>query len=161
MILRGSAARHAQVYQSATTAPPGTLTGTYGLGKVPLRGCIGLHLSLYSIHSTATDRRWAMSHSNTLLAPTQARSSSFVGVYRQPSTTCWTVLQNFQDKTQNASQNIEVENTSKLLFLDLLGRTRRSYAMIREIMIRKISSGICENRCKYLWGIDWKLLFNT
>ena len=42
-----------------------TLTGTYGAGRAPYSGCIGLHLILYIIHSTATYRRWAMSHSNT------------------------------------------------------------------------------------------------
>ena len=53
----------------------------YGPGSASLSGCIGLHLILYSIHWTATDRRWAMSHSTTPLvrnrAPLTARSSSF------------------------------------------------------------------------------------
>ena len=52
------------VYQCATRAHQ-TCTGTYSPGRAPLRGWIGLHLILYSIHSTATDRRWAMAHSNT------------------------------------------------------------------------------------------------
>ena len=45
-----------------------------------LRGCTGLQLILYSIDSTATDRQWAMSHSNTPpvrnRAQLTARSSS-------------------------------------------------------------------------------------
>ena len=30
-----------------------------------IRPIVGLHLTMYSIHSTDTDRRWATSHSNT------------------------------------------------------------------------------------------------
>ena len=54
--------------------------GTYGPGNTSLSVCIGLHLILYSIHRTATDRGWAMSHSNTPpvrnLVPLTALSSS-------------------------------------------------------------------------------------
>ena len=57
-----------------------TRTGTYGPGRASLSVCIGLHLILYSIHRTATDRRWAMSHSHTPpvmnRAPLTARSNS-------------------------------------------------------------------------------------
>ena len=57
-----------------------TRTGTFSPGRASLSGCIGLHLILYSIHRTATDRWWAMSHSNTPpvtnRAPQSARSSS-------------------------------------------------------------------------------------
>ena len=63
----------------ATRAPRVTHTDTYSLGRAPLRGCTGLHLILYSIHSTTTDRRWVRSHSNTPpvrnRAPLTARSS--------------------------------------------------------------------------------------
>ena len=45
-----------------------------------IRGCTVLHLILYSIQSITTDRRWAMSHSNTPpvrnRAPLTTRSSS-------------------------------------------------------------------------------------
>ena len=41
-----------------------TKTGTCGPCRAPLRGCIRLHPILYSIHSTATDWRWVMSHAN-------------------------------------------------------------------------------------------------
>ena len=69
------------VYRCATRAPHVTHPGTYGPGRVPLSWCNGLHMILYSIHrSTATDRRWEMSHSNTPpvrnRAPLTARSSS-------------------------------------------------------------------------------------
>ena len=37
----------------AITVPRVTRTGTYGTGRAPQRGCIGLHLILYSIHNTA------------------------------------------------------------------------------------------------------------
>ena len=64
----------------AITAPRVTRTGTYGTGRAPQRGCIRLHLILYSIHITATERRCARSHSNTpqvkKLAPLTTRSSS-------------------------------------------------------------------------------------
>ena len=33
-------------------------------GSASLSRCIGVHLILYGIHRTATDQRWAMSHSN-------------------------------------------------------------------------------------------------
>ena len=46
-------------------APRVTRTGTYDSGRAPLRGWTGLHLILYSTHSTDTDQRWAMSPSNT------------------------------------------------------------------------------------------------
>ena len=58
-----------------------TSNGTYGSGSTSLSGCIGLHLILYSIHRTATDKRWTMSHSNTPSvrnrSPLTARSSNF------------------------------------------------------------------------------------
>ena len=64
----------------AITAPRVTRTGTYGTGRAPQRGCIGLHLILYSIHNTATERRCERSHSNTppvkKLAPLTTRSSN-------------------------------------------------------------------------------------
>ena len=40
-----------------------------------------------------------------------------------------------------------------LLFFNPLGRSRRSYLVIWKIEILEISSVICANRCKYLWGI--------
>ena len=52
-------------YRYATRAPRVTRTGTKGPSGATLSGYIGLHQILYSIQSTATDRRWAMSHSNT------------------------------------------------------------------------------------------------
>ena len=68
------------VYRCGTRAPLVTRTGTSGPGRAPLRGCIGLHLILHSIHNTATDRRWAMLHLNTPpvrnRSPLTARSSS-------------------------------------------------------------------------------------
>ena len=49
-------------------------------GRAQLRGCIRLHMILYSKHSIATGRWWAMSHSNTppvrKWAPLTAQSSS-------------------------------------------------------------------------------------
>ena len=85
-----------------------TRTGTYGPGSASLSGCIGLHLILYSRQRTATDRLWAMSHTNTPSvknrnrAPLTARSSSRVCIgSRAPH--CRTVLQNGQDKTPEAS----------------------------------------------------------
>ena len=62
----------AEVYRCATRAPRITRTGTYGSSRAPLRGCIGLHLILYNIQRTATDRPWAMSHSNTPPVTNQA-----------------------------------------------------------------------------------------
>ena len=53
------------MYRCAITAPLVTRTGTYGTGRAPYRGCIGLHLILYSINNTETDRRCARSHANT------------------------------------------------------------------------------------------------
>ena len=51
-----------------------------GTGRAPLRGCIGLHLSLYTIHSNATVRRYTMLRSSKppvkKLAPLTARFSS-------------------------------------------------------------------------------------
>ena len=95
-ILRSSAARTiapvcAPVYcmyilhRCAITAPRVTSIGAlYGTGRLTWRGCIGLLLILYSIHNTATDRRWARSHSNTppvkKLAPPTIRSSSLMCV---------------------------------------------------------------------------------
>ena len=68
------------MYRCAITAPRVTRTGTYGTGRAPYRGCIGLHLILYSIHNTETYRRCARSHANTppvkKLAPLTTRSSS-------------------------------------------------------------------------------------
>ena len=37
------------MYRCATRAPRVTRAGTYGPGRVPLRGCTGLHLILYFI----------------------------------------------------------------------------------------------------------------
>ena len=37
----------AKVYRCAITAPRVTRTGTYGTGRAPYKGCIGLHLILY------------------------------------------------------------------------------------------------------------------
>ena len=69
----------AYVYRCATRIPRVTSAGTYDTGRAPLRRCTWLHLILLSIHKTATDRRWEMSHSNTPLvrnrAPLTARSS--------------------------------------------------------------------------------------
>ena len=48
----------AKVYRCAIKAPRVTRTGTYGTGRAPQSGCFRLHLILYSIHNTATDRRW-------------------------------------------------------------------------------------------------------
>ena len=66
--------------QCVITAPRVTRTGTYGTGRAPQRLCIGLHLILYSILNTATERRCARSHLNTprveKLAPLTARSSN-------------------------------------------------------------------------------------
>ena len=45
-------------------AAPLTRTGACGTFWAPRRGCSGLHLTLYSIHDTATNRRCAMLHSN-------------------------------------------------------------------------------------------------
>ena len=45
--------------QCAITAQRITRTGTYGTERAPQRGCIGLHLILYSIHNNATERRCA------------------------------------------------------------------------------------------------------
>ena len=57
-----------------------TRTGTYGLGRASLSGCIGLHLIIYGIHITPPDRQWAMSYLNTPpvrnRAPLAAQSSS-------------------------------------------------------------------------------------
>ena len=68
------------MYRCAITAPRVTRTGTYGTGRAPFKGYIGLHLILYSIHNTETDRRCAGSHANTppvkKLAPLTTRSSS-------------------------------------------------------------------------------------
>ena len=68
------------MYRCAITAPRVTRTGTYGTGRAPYKGCIGLHLILYSIHNTEIDRRCARSHANTppvkKLAPLTTRSSS-------------------------------------------------------------------------------------
>ena len=67
------------MYRCPITAPCVTRTGTYGTGGASQRGCIGLHLILYSIHNTATYRRCARSHTNTSpvkkLAPLTTRSS--------------------------------------------------------------------------------------
>ena len=72
-----------------------------GPGRAQQRGSIGLHLILHSIHNTATDRRWAVLHSNTSpvkkLAPMTMRSCSLIKVCicgRAPE--CKTVLQNRQ-----------------------------------------------------------------
>ena len=74
-MLRGSAARE-RIIKYTDVQPEHCV---YGPGRAPLRGCIGLHLILYSLHSTATDRRSALSHSNTPpfrnRAPLTARSS--------------------------------------------------------------------------------------
>ena len=70
----------AQVYRCATRAPRVTRASTNGLGRAPFRGCTGLHLILWSIHTTATDQWREMSHSNTTpvrnRAPLTARPSS-------------------------------------------------------------------------------------
>ena len=70
----------AEVNRCATRTQRITCTATYGPGRAPLRGYIGLHLIFNSIYSTATGRRWAMLHSNTPQfinrAPLTARSSS-------------------------------------------------------------------------------------
>ena len=67
-------------FQTSAVSADTSCTGTYGPGSASLSGCIWLHLILYSIHRTATYRRRAMSHSNTLSvrnhAPLTARSSS-------------------------------------------------------------------------------------
>ena len=70
----------AKVYRCAIKAPRVTRTGTSGTGRAPQSGCFGLHLILYSIHSTATDRRWERLQLSTPAAKNQAplttRSSS-------------------------------------------------------------------------------------
>ena len=57
-----------------------THTGTYGPGRAPRSGCIGLQQMLYSIYNTATDQWYARSHSNTpqvkILSPLTTWSSS-------------------------------------------------------------------------------------
>ena len=40
------------MYRCAITAPCVTRTGTYGTGRAAYKGCIGLHLILYSINDT-------------------------------------------------------------------------------------------------------------
>ena len=49
----------------ATRAPRVTRAGTYGKGNTALKGCIGLLLTLNSMYSSATDRRWARLQSKT------------------------------------------------------------------------------------------------
>ena len=99
----------AQVYRCAITAPRVTRTGTYGTGRAPKRGCIGLHQILYNIYNTATDRRCKRSHSNTppvkTLAPLTTRSSSLRCVSAaehyvaaQYSRTGRTILQNISQE---------------------------------------------------------------
>ena len=59
--------RGANERQWATNAIRLTCTagsGTYGNGNASLIWCIGLHLILYSMHNTATDRRWARLYCN-------------------------------------------------------------------------------------------------
>ena len=69
-----------KVYLCAIKALRATRTGTYGKGRAPQSGCFRLHLILYSIHNTATDRRWERSQLSTPPAKKQAplttRSSS-------------------------------------------------------------------------------------
>ena len=49
----------------ATKTPRVTRSGTYGKGKAPLKGCIGLLLILNIMHNSAKDRRWARWQSKT------------------------------------------------------------------------------------------------
>ena len=77
-----------------------------GPGRASLSGCIGLHLILYSIHRTATDRRLTMSHSNT--PPVRNRHHDctvklFKVCICSRAPYCRTLLQNWQDKTPKAS----------------------------------------------------------
>ena len=70
----------AKVYRCAIKVPRVTRSGTQGTGRAPQSGCIGLHLILYSIHNTATDRQWERLQLSTPPAKNQAlltmRSSS-------------------------------------------------------------------------------------
>ena len=79
-ILRGSAARRRISIPMCNHSTTCDTYGTYGTGRAPQSGCIGLHLILYSIHSTATDRRCAMSQSSLppvkKQAPFTTRSNS-------------------------------------------------------------------------------------
>ena len=121
------------MYQCATRVPRVTHTGTYGPGKAPLRGCIGLHLILYSLHSSVTDRRRAMSHSNTPpvrnRAPLAAWSSSLKGVYHQPST----ALKNTTAKT--TGQNSE-SIFQEAIYHGTLARTSSRYQVFEKLIWR-------------------------
>ena len=95
------------MYRCAITPPRVTRTGTYGRGRAPYRGCIGLRLILYSIHNTETDRRCARSHANThqvkKLVPLTTRSSSLRCVSAAEHQTAEQYSKNWQNKTPKAS----------------------------------------------------------
>ena len=79
-VLRGSAARRVISIPMCNQSTACTCTGTFDTGITSYSGCIETHLILYSTHSTATDKRWAMSHSRispfTKLSPLTIRSSN-------------------------------------------------------------------------------------
>ena len=109
-VLRGSAAGRRisiPMCDQSTACNPDWHIGT---GRAPQSGCIGLHLILYSIHNTATDRRWERLQLSMPPAKKQAplttRSSSLRCVSAaEHHTACRTVFLNWQDKTPKASPN--------------------------------------------------------
>ena len=131
-VLRGTVARWhiAHIY---TDVRPGhhvsTCTGTYSPGRASSSGCIKLHLILYSIQRTATDRRWPISHSNTPIvrnrAPLTTRSNSLR--YQQPST----ILQNSTPK--RAGQN-HGSISQEVIYHGRFARTFSRYQVFEKLL---------------------------
>ena len=80
-----------------------------GTGRVPQRGCFGLHQILYSIHNTATDRRWERSQlimpPAIKQAPLTTRSSSLRCVSAAEHHTAEQYSKTGKTKPQKASPN--------------------------------------------------------
>ena len=97
------------MYRCATKVLCVIRTGTCSPGRAPKSGCIGLHLILSTIQNTVTNRRCAMSHSNTppvkKLSPLTTRSSSCrcVSAAERHIAEQYTKYQNWQAKTPKAS----------------------------------------------------------
>ena len=121
-VLWGSAARKSIRSVQGTTCNTSHYTkGTKGTGSAPHSVCMGLLLIFYSIHKTATDRRWKRLHSSTTpvekLAPLTTQSNSL--------------------RCVSAAQHHNGEQYSKT------GRTKsRKHLTCMERLIMKYSSGL-------------------
>ena len=93
----------------ATKAPRVTRAGKYGKGNAPLKKCIGLLLILNNMHNTATDRWWAMLHSEKTPAKKPALLTTFSSSLRCESAEHHTAEQYYQDRQNKAPELSQME----------------------------------------------------